>query len=230
MNYSHPFLTISDNEHLKIEDFIQYMFYPSIFIFKILALSTLTSFMICRLQNKPFVNPALTNVSMCAKIYNAIDVGLKVIFNYNIVYFALSRFYLHNENYDIHCRINNNFYFLFLLEFIAYWYHRVSHKVQFIYRLSHSVHHRNIEVYPLDFLEFDYFDNVAQTLYINLPLYFFPMNINDYAIIYYFYATCAFLIHSDILTNSHRIHHRIMKCNFGLLFPVFDIVFGTYWY
>jgi sterol desaturase/sphingolipid hydroxylase (fatty acid hydroxylase superfamily) len=130
----------------------------------------------------------------------------------------------------LHSRIHSIFQFMFLLEFIAYWYHRLSHEIQFIYRNTHMIHHMNIEVYPLDFLEFDYIDNVAQTLYINLPLYFVPMNLNDYAIIYYFYATCAFLIHSDILTRDHMIHHRRFKYNYGLLFPVFDIIFKTYLY
>lgn len=212
------------------EEQMYILLFPTIFIFEILAFSTLTALIICNMQKKPFVNPALTKVSMCARIYNAIDVGLKVMFNYNIVYFTLSRFHLHYENEDLNCRINRIFQFIFLLEFIAYWYHRVSHKIQFIYNISHSVHHRNVEVYPLDFLEFDYIDNVAQTLYINVPLYFLPMNMNDYAIIYYFYSTCGFLVHSDILTRDHRIHHRQLKYNFGLLFPIFDIIFGTYWY
>lgn len=212
------------------EQIITYLFFPSIFIFKILVFSTLTAFAICKLQKKPFVNPLLNKVDMCNKIHNAIGVGMKVIFNYNIIYFSLSQFHLHNESNELDSRIHNMFQFMFLLEFIAYWYHRLSHEIQFIYKNSHMIHHANIDVYPLDFLEFDYIDNVAQTLYINLPLYFVPMNTHDYAIIYYFYATCAFLIHSDILTRNHMIHHRRFKYNYGLLFPVFDIIFKTYLY
>lgn len=219
----------SVNNHSN-EKIISYLFFPSIFIFKILLFSTLTTLTICKLQKKQFFNPALTKVSNCAKIYNAIGVGMTAIFNYNIIFFTLSQFHLHNEDYELHCRINSIFKFMFLLEFVAYWYHRVSHEIQFIYKNTHMIHHRNIEVYPIDFLEFDYIDNVAQTLYINLPLYFVPMNVNDYAIIYYFYSTCAFLIHSDILTRDHIIHHNRFKYNYGLLFPVFDIIFGTYFY
>jgi sterol desaturase/sphingolipid hydroxylase (fatty acid hydroxylase superfamily) len=54
------------------------------------------------------------------------------------------------------------------------------------------------------------------------------MNINDYGIIYYVYATGAFLIHSDILNNDHIIHHKYYKYNYGLLLPFFDMLFGTY--
>ena len=100
----------------------------------------------------------------------------------------------------------------------------------FLYKYSHKQHHQNVNVYPIDFLEFDYVDNVAQTLYINLPLYFVPMNHIDYSVIYYVYATGAFLIHSNIITNDHIIHHRMYKYNFCLLIPIFDIIFGTYFY
>jgi sterol desaturase/sphingolipid hydroxylase (fatty acid hydroxylase superfamily) len=131
-------------------------------------------------------------------------------------------------NYEIHERLCNIAQFLFILEFIAYWYHRLSHEITTIYKNSHKDHHINIQVYPIDFLEFDYIDNIAQTLYINVPLYFVPMNINDYAIIYYIYATSAFLIHSPLITNHHIIHHQRFKCNYSLLFPFFDILFGTY--
>jgi sterol desaturase/sphingolipid hydroxylase (fatty acid hydroxylase superfamily) len=82
----------------------------------------------------------------------------------------------------------------------------------------------------MDFLEFDWMDNIAQTLYINLPLVIVPMNINDYAMIYYIYATGAFLIHSDIFTKEHIIHHRKFKYNYCLLLPIFDHIFGTYYH
>ena len=109
------------------EQIITYLFFPSVFIFKILLFSTLTALAICKLQKKPFVNPSLNKVDMCNKIHNAIGVGMKVIFNYNIMFFSLSQYYLHNENNELDSRIKSIFQFMFLLEFIAYWYHRLSH-------------------------------------------------------------------------------------------------------
>jgi sterol desaturase/sphingolipid hydroxylase (fatty acid hydroxylase superfamily) len=220
-----------ESESLKIEQFIYYVFFPTIFIFKILVSSTLTAFFLCKVLNKPFMNPHLYNRTyVMDKINTVTSVGKGVILNYNIIYFALSQYYLREDILDLHTRVLNNIQFLFLLEFIAYWYHRLSHEISYIYKHSHCQHHMNIHVYPIDFLEFDYMDNIAQTLYINLPLYFIPMHINDYAVIYYIYATCAFLIHSDILSNDHIIHHRRFKYNYSLLFPVFDVLFGTYLY
>jgi sterol desaturase/sphingolipid hydroxylase (fatty acid hydroxylase superfamily) len=230
MNWGDRVIT-EDSELLKIEAFLYNSFFPSIFIFKILVSSTLTAFFICKVLNKPFMNPGLYakhKTYLMDKMKIVVGVGKTVIFNYNIIYFFLSQYHLHHENTYVPTRILNVIKFLFMLEFIAYGYHRLSHEIQYIYKNSHKYHHMNIEVYPIDFLEFDYIDNIAQTLYVNLPLYFVPMNIDDYAMIYYIYATCAFLIHSDIINKDHMIHHRRFKYNYSLLIPVFDILFGTY--
>lgn len=223
--------TIHDN--VGAETFLYNAFFPTVFIFKILVSSTLSALFICKLFNKPFMNPdlyATHKTYLTDKINTVVGVGKNVILNYNVIYFSLSQYHLHDENVYLPIRIWQIMKFLFVLELIAYWYHRLSHVISYIYKHSHSQHHANIDVYPIDFLEFDFADNVAQTLYINLPLYFVPMNTHDYAIIYYFYATCAFLIHSDILTRDHMIHHRRFKYNYGLLFPIFDIIFKTYLY
>jgi sterol desaturase/sphingolipid hydroxylase (fatty acid hydroxylase superfamily) len=214
----------------QIQDFVYSAVYPTWFIFRILLCSTLSAFFICTLTNTPFMNPQLYNKKyILDKISTVVNVGKGVIINYNIMYFALSQYYLHNDCYPIMTRLWNNVQFIILLEFIAYWYHRLSHSITYIYKNSHSQHHVNVEIYPIDFLEFDYIDNIAQTLYINLPLYFVPMNIYDYTMIYYIYATGAFLIHSNILTQDHIIHHRNFKYNYCLLLPLFDIVFDTYY-
>lgn len=205
------------------------LFYPTFFILKILLTSGLSAFLLCKLDNKPFFNPSLYSHNyLIDKMNSVTNVGKQVIVNYNIIYFLLARHYLHEDCHEAHYRIFQNIKFIFLLELIAYIYHRLSHKIPYLYNKQHSVHHQNMDIYPIDFLEFDITDNIAQTLYINLPLYFVPMNKNDYAMIYYVYATCAFLIHSNILTYDHIIHHKYFKYNFSLLIPVFDILFGTY--
>ena len=205
------------------------LFYPTFFILKILLSSTLTAFYLCKMNNKPFFNPQLYSyIYLADKLRTIIRVGKQVILNYNIIYFGLSQYYLHEESLDFEDRIFQNIKFVFLLEFIAYVYHRLSHEIPYIYKNSHEQHHRNIDAYPIDFLEFDIVDNIAQTVYINAPLYFVPMHIYDYAWIYYIYATGAFLIHSDMITNDHIIHHRRFKYNYCLLIPIFDGLFGTY--
>ena len=208
---------------------IYYLFYPTNFILSILFSSSITAFFICKLNNKSFFNAKLYSHNyLINKINTVAIVATNIIINYNIIYFTSSQFFLHEKIETIDIRIIRNIQFIFLLEFIAYIYHRFSHELVFLYKNKHSIHHKNIEVYPIDFLEFDIVDNIAQTLYINLPLLSVPMNHYDYAIIYYIYSTCAFIIHSDILTDHHIIHHKYFKCNYSLMLPVFDIIFGTY--
>ena len=208
---------------------IYILLYPSFFILKILISSGLTAFLMCKLSNQSFFNPQLySHKYLLDKMNTVTSVGTQVLVNYNVIYFVLARHYLHEDCIEIHLRIFQNIKFIFLLELIAYIYHRLSHKIPYLYNKQHSVHHRNIEIYPIDFLDFDITDNIAQTLYIHLPLYFFPMNQNDYSLIYYIYATCAFLIHSNIITDHHIIHHKFFKYNYSLLIPMFDMLFGTY--
>ena len=205
------------------------LIYPTYFISNILFSSGLTAFLICECNGKSFVNPELyCHEYFINKVNKIGHVGKYVVLNYNIVYFLLSQYYLHNETYGFVFEMGQTVKFVLLLEFIAYVYHRMSHRFPLLYNGLHSIHHRNMEVYPIDFLEFDLTDNIAQTLYINLPLYFVPMNIYTYTLVYYIYATGAFLIHSDLLNNDHVIHHKYFKYNFALLLPIFDILFGTY--
>lgn len=205
------------------------LFYPTYFILKILVSSTMTAFLLCKLENKPFFNPELySHKYLFDKMGIVTNVGKQVILFYNIIYFTLSQFYLHETSLDFHERLFQTVKFVFLLEFIAYVYHRLSHTIPYLYKNKHSLHHKNINIYPIDFLEFDTTDNIAQTLYINLPLYFVHMHLNDYALIYYIYSTCAFLIHSNIITDHHIIHHKYFKYNYSLLIPIFDMLFGTY--
>jgi sterol desaturase/sphingolipid hydroxylase (fatty acid hydroxylase superfamily) len=205
--------------------------YPIYFILKVLFSSLITTLYICKLNNKTFFNTDIySKIYLENKIIDSFKLVREIIFYYVFIHSILSKYYLHEENLPLFIRITQNFYYILLLEFYAYIYHRLSHEIKYIYKNSHYIHHKNIDVYPVDFLEFDKIDNIAQTLYVNLPLYFVPMNIYDYAIIYYIYATCAFLIHSDILTNHHKIHHLKFKYNYCLLLPIFDILFGTYYY
>ena len=207
------------------------LLYPTYFILKILVSSTFTAYYLCKWANKPFFNPEkYSHEYLLDKFNTVVNVGSRVVLNYNIIYFGFSQYFLHEESLNIHTRFLQKIHFIFYLELLAYIYHRISHEIPYLYKNSHAIHHRNVKIYPVDFLEFDWIDNIAQTLYINLPLVIVHMNINDYAMIYYIYATGAFLIHSDIFTKEHIIHHRKFKYNYCLLLPIFDHLFGTYYH
>jgi len=198
--------------------------FPTFLITSILLSSSISAYFICKLYNYPFINP---EHYLKDKIKNISLVTMCVIINYHIIYEFYSKYYLYIQPISFLQRLFNILYFICILEFIAYFYHRLSHS-KYLYKYTHYDHHKNIIVYPIDFLEFDYLDNIAQTLYINLPLYFIPMNYYDYLLVYYIYSVGAFLIHSNLITEYHVLHHKYFKCNYGILLPVYDILFNTY--
>ena len=207
-----------------MNNLIYSLLFPTAFISSVLISSFVTAISICSINNYSFFNP-LKRIK--DEIKTTLKVGSLVIINYNIIYFLLSKYNLYIDNITHVTRVNNIIYFIFLLEFFNYFYHRLSHS-KYLYKYSHYDHHQNIEVFPIDFLQFDLLDNIAQTLYINLPLYFVKMHYFDYAVIYYIYSCGAFLIHSNIITEYHMLHHKYYKCNYGILLPIYDIIFGTY--
>jgi sterol desaturase/sphingolipid hydroxylase (fatty acid hydroxylase superfamily) len=205
------------------------MFYPTWFILNMLVTSIFTAFILCKLCNKPFFHPQLYNSSyIIHKISNTCNVLIQYTINYNIIYYSIVQYKLQDYLEDSTSRILHNIQYILILEFIAYWVHRISHSITYIYKNSHSHHHSNHSIYPVDFLQVDYIDNAMHALYMSLPLYFVPICNNDYTMIYYMYSIGGFLVHSDIITNVHVIHHKMFKYNFCALFPIFDIVFGTY--
>lgn len=209
--------------------FIMYLAYPTWFIGNMLVASTITAFMLCKLYNKDFFNPQLyCGKYITDKTYYALTLATQYIINYNVLYYTIVQHKLHEPHIDIHYRVLQNFKFILVLEFIGYWIHRLSHSIQYIYKNSHSHHHVNLNIYPVDFLQVDYVDNAIHSLYMSLPLCFVSMGKMDYNMIYYIYTTCGFLIHSDIITRHHIIHHKMFKYNFCVLVPVFDVLFGTY--
>jgi len=118
-------------------------------------------------------------------------------------------------------RIINIWKYIIILEFIAYWYHRLAH-IKIFYNHIHS--HKFIGT------SYNYFlrskcDVLAQIIYTYLPLKLVPMNYNDFMIIYGVYVFHGFL--SNIHTHS-KIHKEIRKYNYGLGLPIYDYIFGTY--
>ena len=93
------------------------LFYPTYFILKILFSSTMTAFLICKLDNKPFFSPELYSHDYLVRHKMGIvtNVGKQVILFYNIIYFTLSQYYLHEKSLDFHERLFQTVKFVFLL-------------------------------------------------------------------------------------------------------------------
>jgi sterol desaturase/sphingolipid hydroxylase (fatty acid hydroxylase superfamily) len=125
------------------------------------------------------------------------------------------------DNESIILRLINTFKYIIILEFIAYWYHRLVH-IKLFYNYFHK--HDFIGT-PYNYLLRTKYDILAQIVYIYFPLKIIPMNYNDFMCIYFFYIFIGFLSNT---INQFKIHKETRKYNYALGFPLYDYIFGTY--
>jgi sterol desaturase/sphingolipid hydroxylase (fatty acid hydroxylase superfamily) len=137
------------------------------------------------------------------------------------------------------------FVFCFLLwTLMLYWIHRVGHIIPVI-NAVHLHHHRYILTHTTkwhwsNLLLFN--DDLTSTidLWITevIPTLVFSLVTGQYWISIFYYIWAAFIqesiehnpkVNIPLLTSGrwHLIHHR-SDSNYGLFFPLWDIIFGTY--
>jgi lathosterol oxidase len=192
------------------------------------SISTITAYLICYLNNYPFINPYLSNETNSYKIN-------KYIRNVPILIFqSTSLMYIVSDNiipYGQHTWIET-FYtilkYIIFIEAIYYSYHRFIHK--YFYTYVHKKHHTNVIVYPIDTFYLTELDDLASIVSIGLPVVFVKISALEQIFILYLYITSSYLSHSELFWHHHSIHHELFTYNYCILFPIFDIIFGTYKY
>jgi sterol desaturase/sphingolipid hydroxylase (fatty acid hydroxylase superfamily) len=137
--------------------------------------------------------------------------------------------------------------FIFLTwTFLLYWIHRAVHKIPVINSL-HWDHHKYINTHETFWHWNNIFlfnDTWASTvdLWITevVPTIIFSYCTGEWWIFIFYYAWAAFLQETvehnkkfnwyPFLTSGrwHLLHHKNNKINFGLFFPVWDILFQTH--
>ena len=135
--------------------------------------------------------------------------------------------------------------YFFLWTLILYWIHRVGHKIPLLQHI-HWDHHKFINT-NRTFWQWNnlfLFNNTWLStfdLWLTevIPTIIFSLLTGQWWIFIFYYLWAALLqewlehnsqIDFPFLTCGkwHRIHHRIQNKNYGLFFPVWDLVFGTY--
>lgn len=131
--------------------------------------------------------------------------------------------------------------------FCLYWIHRVGHKIRWVNKY-HQDHHRYITKHGKSQWEWNnlllYNDTWKSTvdLWITevVPTIIFAAVTGHWwiAMFYYVWAACLqevvehnpnFSIYPWLTSGRwHLIHHRHQKRNFGLFFPIWDILFKTH--
>ena len=116
--------------------------------------------------------------------------------------------------------------YTFCFEGAFYIWHRISH-IPALYKFLHAHHHVNYHIEPMDFIDVDYTDSLGFHVCMHLPLVIIPLHSLEYLTWYFVMTTSGFLLHSDLLGEHHRLHHKYFHCNYCFLIPVFDYAFGT---
>jgi sterol desaturase/sphingolipid hydroxylase (fatty acid hydroxylase superfamily) len=136
--------------------------------------------------------------------------------------------------------------YLLLSDFVFYWYHRAQHHFKYFW-VIHELHHSDREMNVTTSLRTYWLERPLQTLLIIIPIYY-VIGIDTIAIKLFFIVSTVWLLftHANlklrfgILTRIiagpqiHRIHHSDLPehqgKNLAQFFPIFDILFGTYYH
>ena len=128
----------------------------------------------------------------------------------------------------------------FLTSFIAYWWHRSMHKVDFLWRIFHQLHHSPRRIEALTSFYMHPFDGMAAT-FLNAVCCYLILGLNAYGtgVSLIIAALYNIYIHADLKTpywlgfviqrpEMHRVHHKHMHHaqNYGL--SLWDLLFGTF--
>lgn len=139
----------------------------------------------------------------------------------------------------------------FAVDFFYYWYHRSLHAIPFLWQ-THKMHHMDPEFDVLTGLRLGWVDSLVQGVMVGIPvaLLFRTDDVSILeggvfaAILLLIFRVTSTLNHSNlpiqygklswlfVSPQTHRIHHSLLPRhfdkNFAALFPIWDILFGTY--
>ncbi len=178
------------------------------------------------------------------------------VFGQFLVFNSISLFFLltvanlvKNMNLSLfHQAVASQPYWLQMLEVILlcdiciYWGHRLSHKINFLWRF-HKVHHTSESLDWIAAYREHPFDNIYTRLIENLPAIILGFPLETIAGFVLFRGFWGLFIHSNVnitlgplawfigSPRLHHWHHEVQssgKCNFANLSPLMDIIFGTY--
>jgi len=190
------------------------------------SISTITSFIICYVNNYPFINPTFTNEQRITRINEYLrNVPLLIFQSTSLMYMVSDNIIPYGKHNWFESLYSICLYCL-LIEAIYYIYHRSIHK--YYYTNVHKKHHTNIIVYPIDTFFLTELDDLASIISIGMPIVFINISVYEQIIILYLYITSSYLSHSELYWSHHSIHHKLLNYNYCILFPIFDIIFGTY--
>ncbi len=128
-----------------------------------------------------------------------------------------------------------------LSTFVFYWWHRLRHDSDLLWRCTHQLHHSAQRIETITTFYKHPFEVAADT-FLNLVLSFTLLGVSTEA--FFLHTTCVacsqFFVHMNVATplwiglfvqrpEMHRIHHEagVHRNNYADL-PLWDLLFGTF--
>jgi len=164
------------------------------------------------------------------------------IFLDSILFVLFSSIFTHLAPWQIPVTPATWFLLLVVMDFIWYWYHRWGHVTRFLWAI-HSLHHQSEEFNISVGFRISIFQTIFRsTFWLLLPfLGFAPEAIFSVLVFHGVYQLplhtqviprLGFLEYIFVTPSSHRVHHGVnneyLDKNYGGVFIIWDILFGTY--
>lgn len=134
--------------------------------------------------------------------------------------------------------------FLVIFDFAYYWFHRAQHRFAWLWA-QHKLHHSDPSLNVTTALRHHWLEEPLRVFFMTLPMaILFDLSPSYSAGLAFVLSFWGFWIHSNLRLHLgpvnrvlctpavHRIHHSLraehQDRNFAAIFPVYDILFGTY--
>ena len=128
--------------------------------------------------------------------------------------------------------------YLFLLDMFQFFFHYSMHQVPYLYKTIHKHHHSTTYVTPFSALILDFKEHIITGIVpTTLPLFMMDISILGWVISNMFIFLHGLFIHSTkrlpyegrflLGSHNHAHHHIHVKSHFGLLNPMWDMLFDT---
>jgi len=150
-----------------------------------------------------------------------------------------------NANNSMLANVTALFLFYFIFDFFYYWWHRIQHVVP-VFWVTHKLHHADQNMGVTTTMKAHPFSLLGRTVIVAIPMALF-FKLEPVTIFWVGYSARLFqhFVHMNInfhfgkfnwllaSPNQHRVHHSILPehrdKNLASFFPIFDVIFGTYY-
>lgn len=123
-------------------------------------------------------------------------------------------------------------FYLFIIDTLDYWTHRIIHRTPILKEIIHLKHHDAIDLIPLDAFYQSLYDYVIYVFYIIFLPILMGINIPEAIIIYSIALSHSIYIHSEeeyeyflpgfVNATFHKHHHQIGRGNYSIFFSTWD--------